>query len=325
MSTPALPGRLRQRFGNWFETRLPRTDHWVLTQHRIYVLPSPAGWFLALTALLLLIASINYQINLGFLFTFMLAGVGFISVLVAHGNLRGLQLQLRAPEAVFAGQPVPLHILLQHAGRRNRYAIVLRSHGPAAPVLVDVPAGQAATATLALAAMARGRHLLPPITIETRYPIGAFRVWSIWRPASAVLVWPAPEPDAPPLPQSLAAGQAGAASARTQSFEMDGFRAYQRGDPIKTILWKKTATAMTTGSGDWVRRDPSQMHETQLWLDHAATGLSHPEAVLARLCAWVLEADQQGIAYGLKLPHTHIAPATGPAHRHQCLEALALA
>jgi uncharacterized protein (DUF58 family) len=48
------------------------------------------------------------------------------------------------------------------------------------------------------------------------------------------------------------------------------------------------------------------------------------EARISRLTRWVLEADAAGMAYGLRLPSTVIAPASGATHRTQCLEALAL-
>ncbi|RRD67896.1 DUF58 domain-containing protein [Comamonadaceae bacterium OH2310_COT-174] len=321
-----LPGSLRQRLNAWIERRLPRTMHWQLSQRNLYVLPSGAGWMLGLTAALLLIAAINYQINLGFLFTFMLAGVGFVSVLVAHGNLRGLQLHCQEPPPWFAHQPARLPLVLQHPGKGTRFAIALCAQGQPEDhaSMVDVPAGQPLALPLSLPPLPRGQHPCPTLNIETRYPIGAFRVWSIWRPAASLLVYPAPEPNAPALPAQHSAGQAGLASARTPSFEMEGFRSYQRGDPIKSILWKKTATALATGSGDWVRRDQTEQQASELWLDHAATGLQHPEAILSRLCAWVLAAHAQELVYGLRLPQRQIPPGQGPEHMHQCLKALAL-
>lgn len=322
---------VRRRIEQWMQQRLPRTNHWVLSQRNLYVLPSRAGWMLGITAALLLVAAINYQINLGFLFCFMLAGVTFVSILAAHGNLRGLELNTHEPSPVFATTAAALTVHLQHPGKHTRYAIALtarptsQDRSERAPaVLVDVPKAQAESAQLMLYMPTRGWHDCPTLTIETRYPIGAFRVWSLWRPAAKLLVYPAPEPNAPAIAHSSLAGEAGIASSRSPSFEMEGFRSYQRGDPIKSILWKKTATAISTGSGDWVRRDQTQLNTTELWLDHAATGLQQPEAVLSRLCAWVLSAEAQGLHYGLRLPHLSIEPSHGPAHQHQCLKALAL-
>ena len=68
----------RQRVRRWMEARLPRSDTQALTQRNVYILPTRAGWMLLLTLVILLIAAINYQINLGYLLTFMLAGAAAI-------------------------------------------------------------------------------------------------------------------------------------------------------------------------------------------------------------------------------------------------------
>ncbi|KKW67200.1 hypothetical protein AAV94_11815 [Lampropedia cohaerens] len=318
---------LRQRLDAWLRGRMPATDVWTLTQRNLYVLPTGTGWMLAVTCTLLLVASVNYQINLGFLFTFMLAGVTFVSILVAHGNLRGLTLRAQPAAPAFAHQaPVlTLHVDSGPAARK-RFAVQLqvRDAADSCGQVLDLAPGEQALVELPLPPLPRGLHACPVITVQTHYPLGAFRLWSLWQPATQLLIYPAPEPNAPALPHSRSAGLAGVASTRAEAFEYDGFRAYQRGDPMRTILWKKTATALATGHGDWVRRDQAQTGATELWLDHAATGLQQPEAVLARLCAWVLQADAAGLRYGLRLPGHQLAPDAGAAHRHACLRALAL-
>jgi hypothetical protein len=45
---------------------------------------------------------------------------------------------------------------------------------------------------------------------------------------------------------------------------------------------------------------------------------------LSRLCAWVLEAEQLELDYGLRLQGLEIAPSHGEMHKTRCLEALAL-
>ena len=74
-----------------------------------------------------------------------------------------------------------------------------------------------------------------------------------------------------------------------------------------------------------VSRDAEQLDRSQLWLSPERTGLQDPEARLSRLTAWVLEAERLGLDYGLRLPHTEIAPDNGIAQRQRCLQALALA
>ncbi len=101
-------------------------------------------------------------------------------------------------------------------------------------------------------------------------------------------------------------------------------RAYRRGDPLKTVVWKKAAKALAAGTSDLVSRDTQQNQRFELWLDYGLTGVAPVEARLSRLCAWVLLADRQALNYGLRLPGRDIAPSSGESHKRQCLEALAL-
>ena len=160
---------------------------------------------------------------------------------------------------------------------------------------------------------------MPMLRVETRFPLGLFRAWTLWRPAAQVLVWPAPETPPAPLPPVQSAGTGERSARRAHSGETEGVRAYRRGDPLRMIVWKKVARA-----GEMVSRDTSASVHQQLWLDApAAPGLT-PEARLSRLTAWVLEAERHGASYGLRAPGRELAPAQGDAHRLACLEALAL-
>ena len=120
---PAL--QLRRRFQRWLQARQPRTDTLLLTQRNVYILPTRAGWMFALTIVVLLLASINYQLNLGYALTFLLAGAGLVSMHLTHGNLRGLTLHLRPAAPVFAGDAALLEVVMTNPGRQ-RHGLALR-------------------------------------------------------------------------------------------------------------------------------------------------------------------------------------------------------
>jgi uncharacterized protein (DUF58 family) len=149
-------------------------------------------------------------------------------------------------------------------------------------------------------------------------------VWTVWRPAAQVLVYPAPEPFPPPLPPGEPRAGGAAQARATTSGEFEGVRAYRRGDPLKLVVWKKAAKSLGTGTDDLVSRDAQQAQRHELWLDLNLATLQDPEARLSRLAAWVLQADRLGLDYGLRLPGLQIGPDAGAAHRRKCLEALAL-
>ncbi|WP_322470386.1 DUF58 domain-containing protein [Hydrogenophaga sp. SNF1] len=326
----ASPSRFnfKARARAWFHNRLKRSDTLTLTQRNVYILPTRAGWMLALTLLLLLVASINYQLNLGYLLTFLLAGSALVGMHVSHNNLRGLTLHLHPPEPVHAHQAVVLEVRLSSGRRRARHGIGLGvvpdDGGAPALAWADVPAQGSAELQLAWQAPARGLHALPALSAMTLFPLGTFRVWTVWRPAAQALVYPTPEEHPPPLPPGEPLS-GGAGSARVQATgEYDGVRAYRRGDPMKAVVWKKAAQAFAGGRDELVSRDALSSQRQQLWLDLNQCGGTGPEGRVSRLTAWVLMADRLELDYGLRLPGREIAPDQGPVHRSQCLEALAL-
>jgi uncharacterized protein (DUF58 family) len=313
---------VRRRFRAWWQARLPLSDTLTLTQRNVYILPTRPGLMLVATLLVLLVASINYQLNLGYLLTFLLAGSAVVGMHVCHATLRGLTMTLSAPDPVFAGSIAPLRIVLTNERKAPRYGIglaVLEETHEDHWAWTDVPGLGSATVSVAFQPQRRGLHRVPPLTAETRFPLGTFRVWTVWRPAAQVLVYPLPEALPPPLPEGEPrAGTAG--PARVQSAgEFDGVRAYRRGDPMKLVVWKKAAK-----SEELVSRDTQQAQRRELWLEFTKAGATDTEARLARLAAWVLQADKLGVDYGLRLPGQEIPPDAGEAHRRRCLEALAL-
>ncbi|MDB5819867.1 MAG: hypothetical protein JWQ11_3507, partial [Rhizobacter sp.] len=188
----SLTGAVRTRFRRWWQSRLPRTDTLVLTQRNIYILPTRAGLMFGVTLLVLLVASINYQLNLGYVLTFLLAGSGVVSMQSTHNTLRGLSLSLRAPPPVFAGDAAVIEaVLAAPAPRRRRFGlrapdrygigVRLEEERKATPSWTDVPAGGRSSARVSFVPQRRGLHELPALVIETRFPLGLFRAWSVWR------------------------------------------------------------------------------------------------------------------------------------------------
>ncbi len=309
---------VRVRFQRWWQSRLPLTDTTTLTQRNVYILPTRAGFMLGATLLVLLVSSINYQLNLGYLLTFLLAGCALVGMHVCHATLRGLQLHLLPPEPQFLGASTTLTVQLSSERRKPRHGIGLSLLEAPHWAWTDVPAGGSAVVHVAFAPTHRGLQRVPALTAETRFPLGTFRVWTVWRPAAEVLVYPRPELHPPPLPPGEPRPGGATASHAQASGDFDGVRGYRRGDPLKLVVWKKAAK-----SGELVSRDSQQAQRHELWLDVAKAGHLDTEHRLSRLCAWVLQADKLGIDYGLRLPGTEVRPASGEAHRRRCLEALA--
>lgn len=311
----------RHRFRQWWQSRLPLADSLTLTQRNVYILPTRPGFMLGATLVVLLVSSINYQLNLGYMLTFLLAGSAVVGMHVCHGTLRGLTLNLMQPAAQFAGASATLSVVLTNNRKAPRHGIglaVLDETHPDHWTWTDVPAQGACTVQVAFQPQRRGVHRVPPLTAETRFPLGTFRVWTVWRPAAQVMVYPQPEPFPPPLPPGEPRAGGAAASRPQSTGEFEGVRAYRRGDPLKLVVWKKAAK-----SDELVSRDTLQAQRYELWLDFGQAGHLGTEHKLSRLAAWVLQADKLGLDYGLRLPNQDIPPSSGEPHKRRCLEALA--
>jgi uncharacterized protein (DUF58 family) len=313
-------GSVRARFRSWWQARLPLTDTWQLGQRNIYILPTPAGLMFALTLVVMLLASINYQLNLGYALTFLLAGAGLVSMHLTHGNLRGLTLHLKPLASGFAGEPVRLDVVLSNPGS-ERHGLALRfedrhAHGEAT-AWCDTPAGGQGHAQLSFVPPHRGWHGAPVLVLESAFPFGLFRAWSVWRPAARALAWPRPEQPTPPLPASAA--RAGDERARhvSSGSELEGVRPWRRGDTMRQVVWKKVAK-----SGELVSRETAGSASRALWLDWAEVGTSGVEQRLSRLTAWVLLAHHDGLDCGLRLPGHELPPQHGEAHRRAALDLL---
>lgn len=317
---------VRQRWQAWWQSRQPVADTHETTQRNVYIVPTWAGIAFCCTLGVLLLASINEQISLGYALTFALTGAGLASMHTTHGNLRGLQMDLKAPDGVHAGDEYALELRLHNRGSA-RFGIAVSAQldtGATEPAWVDVPALGHATLRLQLPATRRGLQPLPRLIVTTRFPLGFFRAWSYWRPASPVWVYPQAEVAPPPFPAHAEAGAGEAASTRQSATGTDfsGVRSYRRGDSLKQILWRKSALALDQGLAPWVRDTESPLAR-DLWLDWRDTQARDVEARLSRLTAWVLAAERLGQPYGLRLAGQEIAPSLGMPHRQACLQALA--
>ena len=157
------------------------------------------------------------------------------------------------------------------------------------------------------------------IRLTSTFPLGILRAWAYFTDPAVCLVYPRPQGSLP-LPVDGLAASSVMGGVHHGHDDFAGFRPYHAGDPIRAIAWKNLARADVL----LVKRFTSGAAERIVlaWAHSAA--LADPEARLSQLTAWILEAERLGLHYGLELPGTQIPPATGAAHRHQCLKALAL-
>jgi len=288
----------------------------VIEARRIYILPTRYGVGYGVLLMLMLLGSINYANNLGFMLTFLLAGLGLVTMLHTWYNLLGLEILPGRTEPAFAGESALFAVRLNNQRSAQRPGIQLQLPD-AAPVSLDLPAAAETEVALSVPTPQRGRFSLPRFSISTRYPLGLLRAWAYVEMDLQCLVYPAPGAAAPAIdapdyrPSSKGDKGVGAD-------DFIGLRHYRPGDSPKHLNWK----ALAREQGLQTKLFGGDRAERR-WLDWACTR-GNTETRLSLLCRGVLDASDQQLEFGLRLPGEEIAPAMGQIQRSRCLERLAL-
>lgn len=318
----ALRAALRARFVAWaMRARHDAEPAIVLSQRRIFVLPTRAGVLYAAALLVLLLAAINYNLALGHALVFLLAALGLVTVLHTFRNLAGLTLIAGQPAPVFAGETARFPLLLREPTGRARHRLRLCLPEQSA-IVVDLPPLATQQALLPLAATRRGWLSMPMLTIACDWPLGLVRAWAYALPKARCLVYPQPARAVPPAP-SFASGQPGRQGSSRGDEDFAGLRRHQPGDSLHHVAWK--AAARLGPDAALLSKQFSGSAAQTLMFDWAALPASlDVESRLSILTRWALDAETSGVVWGLRLPGKEFAPARGAAHLQRCLTALAL-
>lgn len=306
----------------------------LLDRKRVYILPTRAGLTFGVAMLVMLIGSINYALQLGFLLTFLVASMAIVGMYHTHRNLAHVLVRGLRAENVFAGDVAGYTLMMTNPTPEARYAITFvfvvgrrrRSdyhdgiERPLPGTTSDLPARGQREVRLALPTRRRGRRPCPRIRIETHFPFGLWTAWSYFTPPLEAIVYPKPEDNAPPLPEGTG-GTGESVGVTLGGDEFAGVRPYQSGDPQKMIAWRLAAR-----SDDLSVKTFEAASGGEVVLDwQTMQGSTDAELRLSRLARWVLAADSTHIRYGLRIPGATIELGSGAAHRERCLTALALA
>lgn len=302
----------------WYrKTRRPPVP--VTLNHRaIYILPTGYGLLFIGVLFGMLIGSMNYNNNLGFLLTFLLGNMAFVSLFHTHRNLSGLRIHSLRGHPAFAGERAAFEIGLQ-AGSQPVQSLML-SFDQGGEATADLGAGESRRISLTLPTHRRGRLRPGTLRVETLYPLGLFRAWAVLSTHVEAVIYPRPR--YAPLSAFGQASQSGQEQGEpggpgVEDFE--GLRAYQPGDPLRQISWK----AFSRGQGLFTKTFVGQKGGFVL-LDWQRLRENDVEARLSMLSHLVLAAHQMQMNYGLNLPDQSLPPDRGEAHKHRCLKALAL-
>ncbi|MDX1500454.1 MAG: DUF58 domain-containing protein [Woeseiaceae bacterium] len=313
----ALSASLNRRVRRWAEKRQgPDPEVTTLRPGRVYILPTGVGLVFALMTFAMLMGSMNYNNNLSFVLTFLLAGLGFVSMHQCQRNLVGLELAFAGVEAVFAGQAALFRVAITNHSKSPRHGIMLYTDSDTSAIENLAP-GESKVLELAVPTGRRGYVRLPRFGIRTLFPFELFRAWAWLHMDLEGLVYPAPAEEAPEPPPSRTAHGHRHDDARGEE-DFAGLRKFHTGDSPRHVAWKAYARSGQLLSKRFAGADTSSQ-----WFDFDEIAGADTELKLSVLTRWIVDTDRTRADYGLRLKGDEFPPSHGDAQRRRCLEALA--
>lgn len=279
--------------------------------------PTGYGVLFGAVVAAIMLGSLNYNNNLGLLLAFLLGSMAAASLLHSYGNLTGLQIVSAAARPVFAGETTVYELQVRAEALSSRS--ISFSFQQSEAIFHDMITRSPRRLSFRIPSDQRGWHTPGPLQIETRYPLGLFRLMAQVSLDVRCLVYPKPIPGAIAAVQNFTSSgkEGGKELAGIDDFK--GLQPYLPGEPVEHIYWK----AFSRGQGLQIKQFVAPAGTTVVFDWHSIKG-ANAEYKLSRLCDAVVKAHRFNLFYGLSLPGKSILPDTGHAHSRNCLKALAL-
>ena len=307
---------LKERLEKWLERRQPETAREVFSQHNLYIFPSMQFVGFLVVTLMMWLAGTNYENNLVLALTFFMLAIFLSTIFRTHANLSGLEVSVTNCDRAFAGAKLTIHLNVENPTKQDRLGIVLQ-WADANPVRLDVPAKSTVQTEVRLQTQRRGWLNPGRLRVETTYPLGILRAWSWPRLQLNALVYPKPVSAEPTAGEQSEGGEGQSHKRGIDDF--GGLSEWQPGVSPQRIAWKQ----YSAGRGLLEKTFEAQTLNPE-WLDWEKYAGLGEEQRLSALCAKIIEMEELGQHYGLRLPNQVFPPAQGEVHMHRLLSALAI-
>jgi uncharacterized protein (DUF58 family) len=285
--------------------------------------PTGSGLILILVVGAMLVGATNYSNNMAYIFCFLLISLILVSVMYTRNNLDGLEIKSIQPQPAFAGGSVRFYIDLSNVSLKNKVGVYLALpdcksvrdfYGP-----FNLEPNSVERVELEVSAPKRGLYTLSHLNLITVYPLGLVSRWKKRIVSKEYLIYPQPYGSRSwPTPSTMW-------REKSEGFHISGgddftgLRPYREGESQHHVDWKAFARGRPLSVKEF-----SGGGAFQMWFDwNILTGLGTEER-LSQLTRWVLEADQLGREFGLKLPKKTIKPDFSTQHTLGCLKELAI-
>ncbi|MDP9191191.1 MAG: DUF58 domain-containing protein [Acidobacteriota bacterium] len=207
-----------------------------------------------MATVILAISAINTGNNAIYIAVTLMLGCLLLSGIASKSGLKHLSVEILNIEEAWAGRPAEGSLRIRNDSRIwNVRDVVLVSEALAAPVLVPLAARRReVTVTAAFLFPRRGLAHVSAIDSYTRYPFGFVLKKRRLRVSSDVIVYPRILSDDQSHDRFRAVfGEDSPAGRPGAGNEVHAFREYARGDSLRQVHWKKSASL-----GRWIMKQP---------------------------------------------------------------------
>ena len=289
----------------------------IIGRNRIRIRPTRNGVIFIILVLAMFLGSLNYNNNLGFLLTFLLGSIAFVSIADTYKNVAGITIGSSFSRPVFAGEKAVIEFIISgDAAKRVRIGFTFEGQPITFYDFIALEDNR-----IQVFARARSRGILKPgpLSIYSDYPLGLLRVGTQIDLNLESIVYPKPLSGQVKIIEEKSPGGEDVNHSGPGSDDFRGLKSYAPGDPLQRISWR----ASSRGQGLFTK-DFNGLYDSAAMLDWHSLKAPDPEHKLSFLCHMVLKAYQNDWTYGLRLPGNSIEPGKGRNHKLRCLKALAL-
>ena len=284
-------------------------------------------WYVLLTVMVA-VASTNTGNNALYAVLAVMFAMLILSGLLSRQNVRGLAIQLTAPDEVFANRPFEVGFTLTSRGLLlPRWLLLLRLTREARPLLVPyLPRRGRSSGRIAAMVPRRGPYRFPYAHVSSLFPFGFFRKGVRYTSELAVLVFPEIFPPAGSRLDDAEAVGDEATRRPGWGHALWSLRAFRRGDDPRGIHWKQTAR---TGEIVYMEREAEQVRRLSILFDNAVGELRDAarrdrfERLVSEAATAAVDHLARGYEIELVTRERVLGFAAGPRQRLAVLELLA--
>jgi len=292
----------------------------VLGKKDVSLRPTQSGFLFLGILIAMLLGSVNYNNNAGFILVFLLGTMAMISLFHSYKNLVGLEIIPRRVQPVFTGQSIIFPLRIQREintkspGQAPGQALFLKFDG-----MAPKPFSGTGVLNLSIPAKKRGYQSPGRLFLDSVYPFGLFRLRAVIPFSTRGLAYPSPLRGKIPPALAGVRDDGEKQSTDTGPDDFQGLRPYLPGNPMGRISWK----TFSRGQGLFIKDFTADKGQDVL-MDLDLIRGTDLEKKLSLICQGVIDAEKRHLKYGIRLGPVSLVPASGKEHFHRCLKALAL-